>query len=207
MEFITEEDQEEEQNVTINNSMNSHVINSKNSKLQFLDKNLREEMKKKNEEKELQKLKEKEEKNKKKQRLFLKSKRLRSLRVKHPEKEKAKTKDEKQKKDKQNDKNDELTEIKNYYLGIKKKERKKEFRPKENSKDFFVFEWRESEDTAKNANPLYIPKNDASILFGRGNLGGIDPKEIKKQSKKYVKLIESYKPKSPKKSKKDFREI
>ena len=52
MEFITEEDQEEEQNVTINNSMNSHVINSKNSKLQFLDKNMREEMKKKNEEKE-----------------------------------------------------------------------------------------------------------------------------------------------------------
>ena len=52
MEFITEEDQEEEQNVTINNSMNSHVINSKNSKLQFLDKNLREEMKKKKEEKE-----------------------------------------------------------------------------------------------------------------------------------------------------------
>jgi hypothetical protein len=29
-------------------------------------------------------------------------------------------------------------------------------------------------------------------MFGRGNLGGIDPKEIKAQSKAYKKLVEKY---------------
>lgn len=189
MDFITEEDQDNTTDNVI--SMNSNLINSKNSNVQFLDKTTIEEMKRKKEEEEKEKLKQKEEMNKRHQRLFLKRKRLSALKIKD---EKASHK--KKKEDKPNktiiQKEEELKEIKNYYLGIRKKERKKEFRPKENSKDFFVFEWKESEDTLKNAKPLYIPKTDSAILFGRGNLGGIDPKEIKKQSKRYEKLIKNY---------------
>ena len=188
MDFITEEDQDTNDNVI---SMNSNLINSNNSNVQFIDKATIEEMKRKKEEEAKEQLRQKEETNKRHQRLFLKKKRLSSLKIKD---EKASHKKKKEEKPNKNliQKEEELKEIKNYYLGIRKKERKKEFRPKENSKDFFVFEWKESEDTLKNAKPLYIPKTDSAILFGRGNLGGIDPKEIKKQSKRYEKLVESY---------------
>ena len=189
MDFITENDQDNTDENEIR--MNSNLINSKNSNVQFIDKATIEEMKRKKEEEEKEKLKQKIEINKRHQRLFLKRKRLSSLKLKEDKASHKKKKEEKNNKE-QIQSEEELKEIKNYYLGIRKKERKKEFRPKENSKDFFVFEWKESEDTLKNAKPLYIPKTDPGILFGRGNLGGIDPKEIKKQSKRYEKLVENF---------------
>ena len=155
MDFITENDQDNTDENEI--SMNSNLINSKNSNVQFIDKATIEEMKRKKEEEEKEKLKQKIEINKRHQRLFLKRKRLSSLKLKEDKASHKKKKEEKNNKE-QIQSEEELKEIKNYYLGIRKKERKKEFRPKENSKDFFVFEWKESEDTLKNAKPLYIPK-------------------------------------------------
>ena len=61
MDFITEEDQDTNDNVI---SMNSNLINSNNSNVQFIDKATIEEMKRKKEEEAKEKLRQKEETNK-----------------------------------------------------------------------------------------------------------------------------------------------
>jgi hypothetical protein len=189
MDFIIEEDNESqdeeyENEISLTNNNNSNVKNV------YLSLNERENIENINKAKQEENERQKEEAIKKRRRLFLQKKANMIAKPKDDIKNYKSKRDKNKKED--NNQIDELLEIKNYYLGIKKKERKKEFRPKENSKDFFVFEWHESEDTAKNINPLYLPKNTSSIMFGRGNLGGIDPKEIKAQSKAYKKLVEKY---------------
>ena len=71
-----------------------------------------------------------------------------------------------------------MKQIKEYYIGKEgpKIKKKKENKPKEMIKDFFVFDWKDTEDTTdekKNFLPKMIPR----IMFGKGIVGGVDNKE------------------------------
>ena len=72
----------------------------------------------------------------------------------------------------------ELKQIKEYYIGkegpkiIKKKENK----PKEMIKDFFVFDWKDTEDTT-NEKKNFLPKMTPKIMFGKGIVGGLENKD------------------------------
>ena len=72
----------------------------------------------------------------------------------------------------------ELKQIKEYYIGKEgpKIVKKKENKPKEMIRDFFVFDWKDTEDTTgekKNYLPVMTPK----IMFGKGMIGGLETKE------------------------------
>ncbi len=57
------------------------------------------------------------------------------------------------------------------YLGLKK-QKKKLIKPSEKFK--FVFSWDLSDDTSRDANPLYNHRVDIKPAFGRGFIAGID---------------------------------
>ncbi|KAH7639928.1 putative ATP-dependent RNA helicase DDX23 [Dermatophagoides farinae] len=76
--------------------------------------------------------------------------------------------------------------IKERYLGIIKKKR----RSRKLNERKFVFDWDATEDTSTDYNRLYQDRHTIQF-FGRGHLGGIDPKEQRKeQSKFYGELLE-----------------
>ncbi|KAH9413324.1 DEAD (Asp-Glu-Ala-Asp) box polypeptide 23 [Dermatophagoides pteronyssinus] len=76
--------------------------------------------------------------------------------------------------------------IKERYLGIIKKKR----RSRKLNERKFVFDWDATEDTSIDYNRLYQDRHTIQF-FGRGHLGGIDPKEQRKeQSKFYGELLE-----------------
>lgn len=76
--------------------------------------------------------------------------------------------------------------IKERYLGLKQK--KKKIRKLNERK--FVFDWDAGEDTSHDYNELYKKRHSVQF-FGRGHLGGIDPKlQKKEQSKFYGELLE-----------------
>ena len=72
------------------------------------------------------------------------------------------------------DKEKELQEIKNAYLGVKKQKKKV---LKISEKFRFSFDWGADEDTSVDLNPLYEKKHEALLLFGRGLRAGIDRRE------------------------------
>jgi len=84
-----------------------------------------------------------------------------------PEREVPKTKEEIDK-DKMNE------EVRNSYLGVKKKKKKV---LKISEKFRFSFDWHADEDTSVDLNPIYEKKHEALLLFGRGLRGGIDRRE------------------------------
>ena len=84
-----------------------------------------------------------------------------------PEREVPKTKEEVDK-DKMNE------EVRNSYLGVKKKKKKV---LKISEKFRFSFDWHADEDTSVDLNPIYEKKHEALLLFGRGLRGGIDRRE------------------------------
>jgi ATP-dependent RNA helicase DDX23/PRP28 len=83
----------------------------------------------------------------------------------------------------------EVDAIKNYYLGLNK-EKKRIIRPSEKFKNFFNFGWDDKEDTSNDINPIYSNKIQPKLLFGRGFMAGVDPKEQKRDAKKYERLLE-----------------
>ena len=64
-------------------------------------------------------------------------------------------------------------EVRNSYLGVKKK--KKVLKISEKFR--FSFDWHADEDTSVDLNPIYEKKHEALLLFGRGLRGGIDRRE------------------------------
>lgn len=66
--------------------------------------------------------------------------------------------------------------IKRQYLGAEKV--KKRVAPA-SERMKFVFDWKASEDTSRDLNPLYDKPAEVSILFGRGLLAGTDRREQK----------------------------
>jgi ATP-dependent RNA helicase DDX23/PRP28 len=59
-------------------------------------------------------------------------------------------------------------------------------KPSDKFKNFFNFEWDPTEDTSIDINPIYNNKVEPKLLFGRGIIGGVDPKEQKRNAR-YVK--------------------
>jgi ATP-dependent RNA helicase DDX23/PRP28 len=72
------------------------------------------------------------------------------------------------------DREKELQQIKNSYLGVKKQKKK---HMKISEKFRFAFDWGAEEDTSADLNPLYEKKHEALLLFGRGLRAGIDRRE------------------------------
>jgi len=72
------------------------------------------------------------------------------------------------------DREKELQQIKNAYLGVRKKKKKV---MKISEKFRFSFDWGAEEDTSTDLNPLYEKKHEALLLFGRGLRAGIDRRE------------------------------
>lgn len=187
MEFITENDSENE--LFPNNFVSSDQCLFKPN---FVDKKQRELRKRRILKKIDQKEKDRQERNKLRRRKYIQIKKQ----EKNEDKNKTKLgykryRSESEKK--REEKEQELNDIKNYYLGVRKKEKKKEYKPKENCKDFFMFSWKNSEDTSRNSRPVYSSKKEVSLLFGRGNLGGIDPETIKEESQNYKKMCDDFK--------------
>ena len=161
-----------------------------NDKLIFLSKEEISKMKEKQKKKEEYKKQEKEKINARHKRLYLRTKK-RYLKMLEKEKEEENKKykknegneeEEEEEKDirkniSKSEKNKliELKQIKEYYIGKEgpKIKKKKENKPKEMIKDFFVFEWKDTEDTTeekKNFLPKMVPK----IMFGKGVVGGVE---------------------------------
>ena len=136
--------------------------------------------------------KEKEKINAKHKRAYLRTKkRYLKMLEKEKEEENKKYKQKEEEEEKEEEENDitkklskkeknkitELKLIKEYYIGkegpkiIKKKENK----PKEMIKDFFVFEWKDTEDTTEKKN--FLPVMTPKIMFGKGVVGGLENKE------------------------------
>lgn len=79
--------------------------------------------------------------------------------------------------DLEKEKERELTQIKEQYLGKRKRD-KKSRKGLSGQRSKFRFEWDEDEDTAGgDLNPLYSQKLEPALAFGRGALGGIDKDE------------------------------
>ena len=70
--------------------------------------------------------------------------------------------------------------IKERYLGIIKKKR----RVRKLNERKFVFDWDATEDTSIDYNALYKDRHTIQF-FGRGNIGGIDSKEQKREHVKF----------------------
>ena len=79
-------------------------------------------------------------------------------------------------------------EIKERYLGGQRKNGRLQ-KPSEKYKNVFVFKWDESEDTSKDVNPIYLSKQDPSLLFGRGHFGGIDRTEQRLENERQGGLM------------------
>ena len=85
----------------------------------------------------------------------------------------------------------------------KQYEKTKENKPKEMIKDFFVFEWKDTEDTT-NEKKNFLPKMVPRIMFGKGVVGGVENKDGMKdyynfnEEEKKKRLIKIKKRKSPK---------
>lgn len=88
--------------------------------------------------------------------------------------------DDDRNKEKMKEKEEEV--IKERYLGIVKKKR----RVRKLNERKFVFDWDATEDTSNDYNQLYKDRHTIQF-FGRGHLGGIDPKEQKKEHTKFYK--------------------
>ncbi|KRX56183.1 putative ATP-dependent RNA helicase DDX23, partial [Trichinella sp. T9] len=84
------------------------------------------------------------------------------------------------------DRDREVIAIKERYLGLALKKRKRSRRLHERK---FVFDWDANEDTSNDYNPLYKEKHEVQF-FGRGHVAGIDLKTQKKnQSQFYGDLL------------------
>ncbi|KRY28164.1 putative ATP-dependent RNA helicase DDX23 [Trichinella spiralis] len=84
------------------------------------------------------------------------------------------------------DRDREVIAIKERYLGLAMKKRKRSRRLHERK---FVFDWDANEDTSNDYNPLYKEKHEVQF-FGRGHVAGIDLKTQKKnQSQFYGDLL------------------
>ncbi|KRX88202.1 putative ATP-dependent RNA helicase DDX23 [Trichinella pseudospiralis] len=84
------------------------------------------------------------------------------------------------------DRDREVIAIKERYLGLAVKKRKRSRRLHERK---FVFDWDANEDTSNDYNPLYKEKHEVQF-FGRGHVAGIDLKTQKKnQSQFYGDLL------------------
>ncbi|KRZ85086.1 putative ATP-dependent RNA helicase DDX23 [Trichinella sp. T8] len=84
------------------------------------------------------------------------------------------------------DRDREVIAIKERYLGLAMKKRKRSRRLHERK---FVFDWDANEDTSNDYNPLYKEKHEVQF-FGRGHVAGIDLKTQKKnQSQKNQKRL------------------
>jgi len=75
------------------------------------------------------------------------------------------------------DREKELQQIKNSYLGVKRVKKKQ---MKISEKFRFAFDWGAEEDTSADLNPLYERKHEALLLFGRGLRAGGRPFHINK---------------------------
>ncbi|CAM9400317.1 unnamed protein product [Pylaiella littoralis] len=81
----------------------------------------------------------------------------------------------------QREKEKERELLREQYLG-KKKVKKKIVKPSEKFSKIFQFDWDASEDTSRDANPLYSQRAQLNASFGRGYLAGIDMREQRKDS-------------------------
>ncbi|XP_055352238.1 probable ATP-dependent RNA helicase DDX23 [Paramacrobiotus metropolitanus] len=88
--------------------------------------------------------------------------------------------------DAEKDKDKEEQAIKERYLGVTQRRRRRQRRLNERK---FVFDWDAGEDTSLDYNPIYKAKHQVQF-FGRGHIGGIDIKSQKKNAKFYQDLIE-----------------
>ncbi len=83
------------------------------------------------------------------------------------------------------ERNSELRAIQEQYLGgaeVSSRHSRIVANSKKGGKTFKM-EWDDTEDTSrKDFNPLYSQRFQSSVLFGRGNIGGIDPRELRKNS-------------------------
>ncbi|CAM9802029.1 unnamed protein product [Ascophyllum nodosum] len=79
------------------------------------------------------------------------------------------------------EKEKEMEVLRDHYLG-KKKVKKKIVKPSEKFSKIFQFDWDASEDTSRDANPLYSQRAQLNASFGRGYLAGIDMREQRKDS-------------------------
>jgi ATP-dependent RNA helicase DDX23/PRP28 len=62
------------------------------------------------------------------------------------------------------------------------KGRRKLVKPSEKYRHIFNFDWKETDDTSKDINPIYQNRIEPHLLFGKGIKAGFDAKEQKKQS-------------------------
>jgi ATP-dependent RNA helicase DDX23/PRP28 len=82
----------------------------------------------------------------------------------------------------------EIQAIREQYLGGGEKKRKI-FSMQDKFQKVFKFDWDADEDTARNdLNPLFINRVKINSLFGRGYIGGVDPKEQRQNSNFLVAL-------------------
>ena len=84
------------------------------------------------------------------------------------------------------DKTKEDQAIKERYLGVTQRRRRRQRRLNERK---FVFDWDAGEDTSLDYNPIYKAKHQVQF-FGRGHIGGIDIKSQKKNARFYTDLVE-----------------
>lgn len=86
-------------------------------------------------------------------------------------------------------KDKELQQLKDTYLG-KKKEKKKVIPPSMKFK--FNFDWGADEDTARNdLDDLYKNRHNASLLFGRGFVAGVDRLQQRKTNSFYEDMLKN----------------
>ncbi len=178
------------------------------NKIKFLSKEEINKMREKKALREENKKIEKEKANARHRRMYLRKKKkyLKMLeKEKEEEEKKDKIKEEEKEEEldinlskKEKNKLIELKQIKEYYIGKEgpKIVKKKENKPKEMIKDFFVFDWKNTEDTI-NEKKNYLPVMTPKIMFGKGMVGGMETKEDMKdyynydenERKKRFKLI------------------
>ncbi|RKP40186.1 P-loop containing nucleoside triphosphate hydrolase protein [Dimargaris cristalligena] len=75
---------------------------------------------------------------------------------------------------------EELQVIRERYIGVEKKKRP----PRRLNERKFVFDWATTEDTSQEYNDLYQQRMQPT-LFGRGHVGGIDPRAQEKERRKF----------------------
>lgn len=76
--------------------------------------------------------------------------------------------------------NEELQNIRERYVGAEKVKRK----IRKTTEQKYVFNWDAEEDTTQTTDVLYR-KQPTTLLFGRGKVAGVDPKEQKRQADKF----------------------
>ena len=76
---------------------------------------------------------------------------------------------------KDTDKERELAQIRENYLG--KKGKKKQPKPSEKFARVFQFDWDANDDTSQDLNPLYARRHAIQPMLGRGYLAGLDMRE------------------------------